>query len=62
MRVSDSDPEMLRYLDEQGIALGDRFEVVDAPAVRRAAARSASATSEHVLGRPLAGAMRVELD
>jgi len=29
VRVSDSDPEMLRYLAEQGIALGDRLEVVD---------------------------------
>ena len=29
VRVSDSDPEMLRYLAEHGIALGDRLEVVD---------------------------------
>ena len=27
VRVSDSDPEMLRYLAERGIAPGDRFEV-----------------------------------
>src|SRR5438105_5050567 len=27
VRVSDSDPEMLRYLAEQGIALGDRLQV-----------------------------------
>src|ERR671932_2871559 len=28
-RVSDSDPEMLRYLSERGISPGDRFEVID---------------------------------
>lgn len=28
-RVSDSDPEKLRYLAEQSISLGDRLEVVD---------------------------------
>jgi DtxR family Mn-dependent transcriptional regulator len=27
VRVSDSDPEMLRYLAERGISPGDRFEV-----------------------------------
>src|SRR5215207_7990533 len=29
VRVSDADPEMLRYLRERGITLGDGFEVVD---------------------------------
>jgi DtxR family Mn-dependent transcriptional regulator len=29
VRVSDSDPEMLRYLSDQGISPGDAFEVVD---------------------------------
>src|SRR5918998_2262088 len=29
VRVSDSDPEMLRYLEARGISLGDRFEVVE---------------------------------
>lgn len=28
-RVSDTDPAMLRFLAERGIAPGDRFEVVD---------------------------------
>src|SRR5580693_3628729 len=28
-RISDSDPEMLRFLAERGIAPGDRLEVVD---------------------------------
>ncbi len=36
VRVSDSDPDMLRYLAERGIAPGDRFEVLEARAVRRA--------------------------
>src|SRR6185437_5060311 len=29
VRISDSDPEMLRYLADQGIAPGDGFEIVD---------------------------------
>ena len=29
VRVSDSDPEMLRYLAERGITPGERFEIVD---------------------------------
>src|SRR5205807_3125941 len=29
VRISDSDPEMLRYLADQGIAPGDDFEIVD---------------------------------
>ena len=29
VRVSDSDPEMLRYLADRGIAPGDRFEVLE---------------------------------
>ena len=29
VRVSDSDPEMLRYLAELGITPGERFEIVD---------------------------------
>src|SRR6058998_3845676 len=29
VRISDSDPEMLRYLDARGIRPGDRFEVVE---------------------------------
>ena len=61
VRVSDSDPAMLRYLDERGIQLGDRLEVVDrqpfeGPLTVRFGAR------EHVLGGALAEAMRVELD
>lgn len=29
VRVSDADPEMLRYLAERGVAIGDHFEVVE---------------------------------
>ena len=29
VRVSDSDPEMLRYLDQRGVRLGDELELVD---------------------------------
>jgi DtxR family Mn-dependent transcriptional regulator len=60
-RVSDSDPEMLRYLGERGIALGDTFEVVekqpfDGPLFVRFGA------DVHVLGGELARAMRVEVE
>ncbi len=60
VRVSDSDPEMLRYLEERGISLGDRFEVVDrqpfeGPLTVR------FGRGDHVLGGALARAMRVEL-
>src|SRR4051812_22438427 len=58
VRVSDSDPAMLRYLAERGIAPGDRFEVVerqpfDGPLFVR------FADDVHVLGGALAAAMRV---
>jgi DtxR family Mn-dependent transcriptional regulator len=61
VRVSDSDPEMLRYLAERGISPGDRFEVLDrqpfgGPLFVRFGER------EHALGGQLAGAMRVVLD
>jgi DtxR family Mn-dependent transcriptional regulator len=60
-RVSDSDPEMLRYLSERGIAPGDTFEVVekqpfDGPAFVR------FGDDLHVLGGALAHAMRVEVE
>jgi DtxR family transcriptional regulator, Mn-dependent transcriptional regulator len=61
VRVSDSDPEMLRYLAERGIAIGDRCRVVgrqpfDGPLTVR------FGETEHVLGGTLARAMRVALD
>jgi DtxR family transcriptional regulator, Mn-dependent transcriptional regulator len=60
VRISDSDPEMLRYLAARGIAPGDSFEVVDKqPFDGPVFARFASQV--HVLGGSLARAMRVEL-
>jgi len=57
-RVSDSDPEMLRYLAERGIGPGAELQVVsrdpfDGPLHVSIAGR------EHVLGERLAGAIRV---
>ena len=57
VRVSDSDPDMLRYLAERGIAPGSRFEVTerepfDGPLTVRFGSRS------HVLGGALTRAMR----
>jgi DtxR family transcriptional regulator, Mn-dependent transcriptional regulator len=60
MRISDSDPEMLRYLGERGIAPGDSFEVVEKqPFAGPVFARFGDET--HVLGGALAQAMRVEV-
>jgi DtxR family Mn-dependent transcriptional regulator len=61
VRVSDSDPQMLRYLAELGIALGDRLEIVDrqpfgGPVFVRFGDR------EHPIGGELARAMRIEID
>jgi DtxR family Mn-dependent transcriptional regulator len=60
VRISDSDPEMLRYLAARGIAPGDEFEVVDKqPFDGPVFARFGG--DVHVLGGSLARAMRVEL-
>jgi DtxR family Mn-dependent transcriptional regulator len=60
VRVSDSDPEMLRYLSELGIAPGDTVEVADKqPFGGPLFVRFRGTT--HVLGGTLAGAMRVRL-
>jgi DtxR family Mn-dependent transcriptional regulator len=61
VRVSDSDPNMLRYLADLGITPGDRFEVVDrqpfgGPLFVRFDGQV------HAFGGELAAAMRVELD
>ena len=57
VRVSDSDPEMLRYLAERGIAPGDRFEVVERqPFEGPLTVRFGDST--HVLGGALTRAMR----
>jgi DtxR family Mn-dependent transcriptional regulator len=60
VRVSDSDPEMLRYLAARGIKPGDDFEVVekqpfDGPLFARFGEQI------HVIGGALASAMRVEV-
>jgi DtxR family transcriptional regulator, Mn-dependent transcriptional regulator len=60
VRVSDSDPQMLRYLAEQGIAIGDELEVVarqpfGGPLFVRFGERT------HALGDALTRAMRVEM-
>jgi DtxR family transcriptional regulator, Mn-dependent transcriptional regulator len=60
VRVSDSDPEMLRYLGERGVTVGAPFEVIDrqpfgGPLFVR------FGRDVHPLGGELAHAMRVEL-
>ncbi len=61
VRVSDADPEMLRYLAGQGISPGARFEVRERQPFG-GPLFVAFAGCEHALGGQLAGAMRVELD
>lgn len=61
VRVSDSDAEMLRYLADRGVCLGDDLEVVErqpfgGPLTVR------FGRTDHVIGGALASAMRVELD
>ena len=61
VRVSDSDPAMLRYLADRGIAPGDRFVVEErhpfgGPVLARFGA------TVHPLGGALADAMRIEVD
>jgi DtxR family Mn-dependent transcriptional regulator len=60
VRVSDADPEMLRYLSERGIAPGDDFEIVERqPFGGPLWARFHGEV--HVLGGGLAAAMRAEV-
>ncbi len=61
VRVSDSDPEMLRYLAERGIAPGDRFIVRERQPFGGPLFVSFEGR-EHAIGGQLAGAMRVEID
>jgi DtxR family Mn-dependent transcriptional regulator len=59
-RISDSDPEMLRFLAERGIAPGDELEVIDKqPFGGPLFVRFGDVV--HVLGGELARAMRVEV-
>src|ERR687887_361129 len=60
VRISDADPEMLRYLADRGIAPGDDFEVVEKqPFGGPTFARFGK--DVHVIGGALARAMRVEV-
>jgi DtxR family Mn-dependent transcriptional regulator len=61
VRVSDADPEMLRYLGDRGVTPGARFEVIDrqpfgGPLFVR------FGDDVHPLGGELTQAMRVEVD
>ena len=58
VRVSDADPDMLRYLQQRGIGIGAEVELVDrqpfdGPLTLRLAA------GEEIIGATLARAMRV---
>lgn len=60
VRISDANPEMLRYLDELGISLGETFEVLETsrfggPLTVRIGKHT------HMLGGELASAMGVEV-
>lgn len=60
VRVSDSDPDMLRYLGELGIAPGDTFEILDRQPFDGPVSVRFGRTV-HSLGRPLARAMRADV-
>jgi DtxR family transcriptional regulator, Mn-dependent transcriptional regulator len=75
VRVSDADPEMLRYLSERGISPGERLEVrerqpfggpltvsFEGGEQRDSHEHEHEHEHEHALGGALARAMRVELD
>jgi DtxR family transcriptional regulator, Mn-dependent transcriptional regulator len=61
VRVSDADPEMLRYLAQRGIAPGDSFEVLERQPFG-GPLFVAFGEHEHAIGGNLARAMRVELE
>jgi DtxR family transcriptional regulator, Mn-dependent transcriptional regulator len=61
VRVSDSDPAMLRYLSERGVTLGDALEVLDRQPFDGPLTVRFGDTLQ-VLGGALAAAMRVELE
>jgi DtxR family Mn-dependent transcriptional regulator len=62
VRVSDSDPAMLRYLADRGIRPGASFTVVDKqPFDGPVFARFGDDPDVHIIGGALARAMRVEL-
>jgi DtxR family Mn-dependent transcriptional regulator len=67
VRVSDSDPAMLRYLADRGISPGDRFAILErqpfgGPLLVRFLHAETGGEREHAIGGQLAAAMRVELE
>jgi DtxR family transcriptional regulator, Mn-dependent transcriptional regulator len=62
VRVSDTDPAMLRYLSERGIAPGDRFEIVDRQPFGGPVFARFERGEVQALGGGLAAAMHAELD
>ena len=61
VRVSDSDPEMLRYLSERGIAPGEGLEVLERqPFDGPLLVRFGESLADHALGGSLVRMMRVE--
>jgi DtxR family Mn-dependent transcriptional regulator len=63
VRVSDADPEMLRYLSDRGISPGDRLHVRERqPFGGPLLVSFADGDSEYAIGGRLARAMRVQLD
>jgi DtxR family transcriptional regulator, Mn-dependent transcriptional regulator len=61
VRVSDSDPEMLRYLTDRGVSIGSALEVLDRQPFEGPLTVRFGDTLQ-VLGGALAAAMRVQLD
>ncbi|PZS02391.1 MAG: DtxR family transcriptional regulator [Pseudonocardiales bacterium] len=64
VRVSDTDPAMLRYLAEHAISLGDRIEVIDRVAFGGTVAVRVGVAPDDVfeqLGESLAAAMRIRV-
>ncbi len=62
VRVSDSDPDMLRYLAARSIRPGARLEVLDRQPFGGPLSVRFEGAGEHALGGELARAMRVEVD
>jgi DtxR family Mn-dependent transcriptional regulator len=58
VRVSDADPDMLRYLSDLGISVGDDLEMLDRQPFE-GPCRVRFGAQTHILGLPLCRAMRV---
>jgi DtxR family Mn-dependent transcriptional regulator len=61
VRVSDADPEMLRYLSKRGISPGERLEIVERQPFGGPLLVRFGDAAEYAIGGQLARAMRVEL-